>query len=122
MYFRPILQLLENRQFEEDDHCCCSNFKYELFIKAGTRHVRTGPKKKNRGPAKAGPLFSGLLVSFPDCRDSLRTRRMGQVFHASSPLPCVYMYVFLVIIPPVDQEHGAARPDCIGTHVFSFHK
>ena len=29
------------------------------------------------GPAKAGPLFSGLLVSFPDCRDSLRTRRMG---------------------------------------------
>ena len=46
MHLRPILQLLANRQFEEDDHCCCSNFKYELFIKAGTRHVRTGPPKK----------------------------------------------------------------------------
>ena len=54
MHLRPILQLLANRQFEEDDHCCCSNFKYELFIKAGTSHVRTGPppppppKKKSR--------------------------------------------------------------------------
>ena len=36
----------------EDDHCCFSNFKYELFIKAGTSHVRTGPKKKNRVPVK----------------------------------------------------------------------
>ena len=72
------------------------------------------------GPAKAGPLFSKSLVSFSDCRDSLRTKRMGQVSHASSPLPC--MYVFLVIILPVDQEHGAARPDCIGTHAFWFHK
>ena len=44
------MQLLENRQFEEDDHCCCSSFKYELFIKAGTRHVRTGPKKKKSRP------------------------------------------------------------------------
>ena len=44
MHLRPIvaiLQLLANRQFEEDDHCCCSNFKYELFITAETRHVRT---------------------------------------------------------------------------------
>ena len=41
---------------------------------------------------------------------------MGQVSHSSSPLPCVY--VFLVIIPPVDQEHGVARPDCIDTHAF----
>ena len=29
------------------------------------------------GPALAGPLFSGSLVSFPDCRDSLRTRPTG---------------------------------------------
>ena len=61
------------------------------------------------GPALAGPLFSGSLVSFPDCRDSLRTRRLGQVSHASSPLPCVY--AFLVIVPalfPADQESGAA--------------
>ena len=35
------------------------------------------------GPAKAGPLFSRSLVSFSDCRDSWRTRRMGQVSHAS---------------------------------------
>ena len=43
------------------------------------------------GPAKAGTLFSGSLVSFPACRDtcSLRTRRSGQVSHANSPLPCV---------------------------------
>ena len=70
------------------------------------------------GPALAGPLFSGSLVSCPDCRDGLRTRRLGQVSHASSPLPCVY--AFLVIVPallPADQDPGAARPDCIGTHV-----
>ena len=58
------------------------------------------------------------LVSCPDCRDGLRTRRLGQVSQVNSPLLCVY--VFLVIVPallPVDQEPGAARPDCIGTHV-----
>ena len=65
-----------------------------------------------------GPLFSGSLVSCPDCRDGLRTRRLGQVSHASSPLPCAY--AFLVIVPtllPADQEPGAARSGCIGTHV-----
>ena len=71
------------------------------------------------GLALAGPLFSGSLVSCPDCRDGLRTRRLGQVSHApSSPLPCVY--AFLVIVPallPTDQEPSTARPDCIGTHV-----
>ena len=70
------------------------------------------------GPALAGPLFSGSLVSCPDCRDGLRTRRLGQVSHTSSPLPCVY--AFLIIVPTLllaDQEPGAARPDCIGTHV-----
>ena len=41
------------------------------------------------GPAKAGPLFSRSLVSFPDCRDGLPTRWLGQVSHASSPLPSV---------------------------------
>ena len=71
------------------------------------------------GPALAGPLFSGALVSFSDCRDSVRTRRFGQVSHASSPLPCVY--AFLVIVPallPADQQPGAARLDCIGTTHF----
>ena len=29
------------------------------------------------GPAKSGPLFRGSLVSFSDCSDSLRTRRLG---------------------------------------------
>ena len=68
MHLRPILQLLENRQFEEDDHCCCYNFKYELFIKAGTRHVRTGPKKKKSLPgprpayARRRGLVSQLLI------------------------------------------------------------
>ena len=64
------------------------------------------------GPAKAGPLFSESLVSFSDCRDSLRTRRLGQVSHT----PC--MYAFLVIVPtllPADRE---PRPDCIDTHAF----
>ena len=42
------------------------------------------------GPAKAGPLFSGSLDSLSDCRDSLRTRRLGQVSYASPPLPCMY--------------------------------
>ena len=41
------------------------------------------------GPAKAGPLFRRSLVSFPDCRDSLPTGWLGQVSHASSPLPSV---------------------------------
>ena len=66
------------------------------------------------GPTLAGPLFSGTLVSFPDCRDSLRTRRLGQVSHTSSPLPCVY--AFLAIVPallPADQEPSVPRPDCI---------
>ena len=61
------------------------------------------------GPALAGPLFCGSLVSFLDCRDSLRPRQLGQVSHASLPLPCVY--AFLVIIPALllaDQEPGAA--------------
>ena len=61
------------------------------------------------GPASAGPLFSGSLVSCTDCRDGLRTRRLGQVSHASSPLLCVY--AFLVIVPallPADQEPGSA--------------
>ena len=70
------------------------------------------------GPALAGPLFSGSLVSCPDYGDGLRTRRLGQVSHASSPLLCVY--AFLIIVPallPADKDPGAARPDCIGTHV-----
>ena len=84
-----------------------------IFRAAGRGGV-AGPA----GLALAGPLFSGSLVSFVDCRDSLRTRRLGQVCHASWPLPCVY--AFLVIIPPLlpaDQEPSAASPDCIGTHV-----
>ena len=40
------------------------------------------------GPALTGPLFSGSLVSFSDCRDSLRLRPLGQVCQANSPLPC----------------------------------
>ena len=73
MHFRPILQLLENRQFEEDDHCCCSNFKYELFIKAGTRHVRTGPKKKNRIPEahyEGAKIFVQLICRKWSCEPS----------------------------------------------------
>ena len=48
------------------------------------------------GPAKARPHFSGSLVSFSDCRDSLRTRRLCQVSYASLPLaalPCVYAFL-----------------------------
>ena len=81
-------------------------------------HLGRGGVAGPAGPALAGPLFSGSLVPCPDCRDGLRTRRLGQVSHASSPLPCVY--AFLVIVPallPADQEPGAARPDCISTHV-----
>ena len=71
---------------------------------------------------RSGPLFSGSLVSFSDCRDSLRTRRLCQVSCASLPLPCVYAY--LVYNPsrflPADQEPGAARPACFGTHALDF--
>ena len=74
----------------------------------------------NRGGV-AGPAGPALRVvgPFSDCRDSLRTRGLGQVSHASSPFPCVY--AFLVIVPallPAVQEPGAARPDCIGTYAF----
>ena len=66
------------------------------------------------GLAKAGPLFRGLLVSFADCSDSLRTRRLGE-----SPLLCVYAFLVIVhALLPVDQEPGAARTDCISTHAF----
>ena len=56
----------------------------------------TGPA----GPAKAGPLFRGSLVSFSDCSDSLRTRRLGE-----SPLLCVYAFLVIVYaLLPVSQE------------------
>ena len=37
-------------------------------------HTYTGNVAGPAGPAKTGPHFSGSLVSFSDCRDSLRTR------------------------------------------------
>ena len=52
-------------------------------------HFRRGGVAGPAGPAKAGPLFSRSLVSFPDCRDGLLMRWLGQVSHASSPLPSV---------------------------------
>ena len=56
------------------------------------------------GPAKAGPLFRGSLVSFSDYSDSLRTRRLGE-----SPLLCVYAFLVIVhALLPADQEPGAA--------------
>ena len=73
------------------------------------------------GPAKAGPLFSRALVSFPDSRDGLPTRWLSQVSHASSPLPSAcrrFSYKsFPLFCQQIMQEPGAARPDCIGTHV-----
>ena len=63
---------------------------------------------------KAGPLLRGSLVSFSDCNDSLRTRRLGE-----SPLLCVYAFLVIVhALLPADQEPGAARTDCISTHAF----
>ena len=82
---------------------------------AGGRGGVAGPA----GQAKAGPLFSGSLVSFSGCRDSLRTRRLGEVSHASSPLPCMYMFLVIVhALLQADQEPVAARTDCISTHAF----
>ena len=52
-------------------------------------YSRRGSVAGPAGPVKAGPLFSRSLVSFPDCRDGLPTRWLGQVSHASSPLPGV---------------------------------
>ena len=46
----------------------------------------------------AGPLFSESLVSFPDCRDGLRTRQLGQVSHASSP------FLVIIVLLLADQE------------------
>ena len=67
------------------------------------------------GPAKAGPLFRGSLVSFSDRSDSLRTRRLGE-----SPLLCVYAFPVIVhaLLPADQAEPGAARTDCISTHAF----
>ena len=71
MHLRPIvaiLQLLANsRQFEEGDHCCCSNFKYELFIKAGARHVRTGPPPKKIASGLITLGVNWLIVSRNPC-------------------------------------------------------
>ena len=84
--------------------------------------MRRGGVAGPAGPAKAGPLFSGSLVSFSDCRDSLRTRRLCQVSCASLPLPCVYAYLVYNRSPflPADQESGAARPACFATHALDF--
>ena len=91
-----------------------------IFRRLATKFSNLVQKKNPpgpAGPALAGPLFSGSLASFPDCRDSLRTRRLGQVSHVGLPFPCEY--AFLVIVPallPADQEPGAARPDCRDRH------
>ena len=61
------------------------SFKYAIVEYTSIRGGVAGPA----GPAKAGPLFSRSLVSFPDCRDGLLMRWLGQVSHASSPLPSV---------------------------------
>ena len=67
-----------------------------IFRRLATKFSNLVQKKNPpgpAGPAKAGPLFSGSLDSFSDCRDSLRTRRLGQVSYASPPLPCLYSLV-----------------------------
>ena len=56
------------------------------------------------GPAKAGPLFSRSLVSFPDCRDGLPTIWLGQVSHASSPLPSVQRFSYKLFPLSVCQQ------------------
>ena len=61
------------------------------------------------GPALAGPLFSGALVSFPDRRDSLRMRRLGQV-STQARLALVYAFLLIVsvLLPAV---RSPERPD-----------
>ena len=63
-------------------------------------------------PAKTGPHFSESLVSFSDCRDSLRSRRLCQVSYASSPLaalPCVYAFLVYNRSSSFAGESGARR-------------
>ena len=96
-----------------------SGLLLELYVLTQFLCTDRGDVSGPAGLAKAGPLFRGSLVSFSDCRDSLRTRRLGEVSHASSPLPCVYALLVIVhALLPADQEPGAARMDCISTHTF----
>ena len=51
-----------------------------IFRRLATKFLNLVQKKNPpgpAGPAKAGPLFRGSLVSFSDCSDSLRTRQLG---------------------------------------------
>ena len=70
------------------------------------------------GQALAGPLFSGSLVPFSDCRDIL-------TIGPGAPRKLAFA-LCVRIVPaffPVDQaEPCAAQPDCIGTHVFRSYK
>ena len=84
------------------------------MIPVSATAIYSGGVASPAGPAKAGPLFKGSLVSFSDCSDSLRTRQLGE-----SPLLCVYAFLVIVhALLPADQEPGAARTDCISTHAF----
>ena len=67
-------------QRKGDDHCCCSNFKYELFIKAGTSHVRTGPKKKKKKKSRPGThRVPAMFVPLMSC-DLARARANGLAY------------------------------------------
>ena len=88
---------------------------FSVYISGGV----AGPA----GPAKAGPLFSGSLVSFSDCRDNLRTRRLGQVPTlpvVDPPLPppctCTSDLLFAVAWPLL----RCRRRLCIYTPTVSF--
>ena len=62
----------------------------------------------------------GLVLGLQkQSEDESKDETIGQVSHASLPLPCVY--AFLVIVPVLllaDQEPSVARLDCIGTQAF----
>ena len=72
--------LLEWKVVPTDGHYCIRNYNIQITGPNGSQWEEQIPGSNRggvagpAGPAKAEPLFSGSLVSFSDCRDSLRTR------------------------------------------------
>ena len=64
-----------------------------IFKSLAVNFQRWGGIAGPAGLAKAGPLFSRSLVSFSECRNCVRTRQLGQVLHASSPLTALLVNV-----------------------------
>ena len=65
---------------------------------------------------RAGPLFSGSLVPFSDCRDILTIGAPRKLAFA------LRVQIVPAFFPANQAEPCEAQPDCISTHVFQSYK